>query len=263
MFEEATKFWSAIEGKVKKTIKALTTRCLQCERYDVTTAPNGSKIGVTQPFGERELFIPYSAEVSQAVVGDTVLVMWWNGLSTAKACFFGSGPASNYNTIVQQAVKAAMLAAHPVGSYYWSDDPTDPGTLFGGTWERIKDVFVLAAGDTYAIGANGGNPTHQHTLDAGYAKIAFNYSSAYANHLYQAYKYVPTFTAGQYWSGMTQYQTTDISETKASALGGTTDTASNMPPYIAAYCWKRIADSDTSAVVGQAIVGKAIVGTGN
>lgn len=50
---------------------------------------------------------------------------------------------------------------HPVGSYYWSDDPTEPSVLFGGTWERIKDKFLLAAGDSYAAGSTGGEATHK------------------------------------------------------------------------------------------------------
>ena len=29
---------------------------------------------------------------------------------------------------------------HPIGSVYTSTDPTDPGDLFGGTWESIIDV---------------------------------------------------------------------------------------------------------------------------
>lgn len=37
--------------------------------------------------------------------------------------------------------------AHPIGSYYWSSNNTNPSTLFGGTWTQIKDRFVLAAGD--------------------------------------------------------------------------------------------------------------------
>ena len=45
---------------------------------------------------------------------------------------------------------------HPVGSIYQSTDSTDPSTLFGGTWERIKDRFLLAAGDTFAAGKTGG-----------------------------------------------------------------------------------------------------------
>ena len=36
---------------------------------------------------------------------------------------------------------------HPVGSIYWSTNITSPETLFGGTWEQIKDTFILAAGE--------------------------------------------------------------------------------------------------------------------
>ncbi len=49
-----------------------------------------------------------------------------------------------------------LLLAHPVGSLYWSMEATDPAALFGGTWEQIKDQFVLAAGDTYKAGTSGG-----------------------------------------------------------------------------------------------------------
>lgn len=76
-------------------------------------------------------------------------------------------------TANQQVLAQAKLDAHPVGSLYWSSSPTDPATLFGGTWTRIKDRFVLAAGDTYANGTMGGSatvkltesnlPAHTHT----------------------------------------------------------------------------------------------------
>lgn len=66
----------------------------------------------------------------------------------------------------------------PVGSIYMSVNSTDPGTLFGGTWVRIKDAFLLSAGDTYNAGDIGGEaehtltvaemPSHQHaTLNNG------------------------------------------------------------------------------------------------
>ena len=41
---------------------------------------------------------------------------------------------------------------YPVGSLYWTSNADfDPNVEFGGgsVWERIKDRFVLAAGDTY------------------------------------------------------------------------------------------------------------------
>lgn len=67
-------------------------------------------------------------------------------------------------TANQQVLAQAKLDAHPVGSLYWSSSPTDPATLFGGTWTRIKDRFVLAAGDTYANGATGGSATVKLTV---------------------------------------------------------------------------------------------------
>ena len=69
---------------------------------------------------------------------------------------------------------ANFLLAHPVGSYWWTQDNTDPNEAYGGTWVRVKDKFVLAAGDTYSGGNTGGNssitistnqlPSHTHSF---------------------------------------------------------------------------------------------------
>lgn len=71
----------------------------------------------------------------------------------------------------------AALAAHPVGSLYWTSVNENPATTFGGgTWEQIKDKFILAAGDTYSQGSTGGSatvtltsaqmPVHTHTMES-------------------------------------------------------------------------------------------------
>ena len=75
--------------------------------------------------------------------------------------------------------------AHPVGSVYISTAATDPADLFGGgTWERIKDVFLLAAGDTYAAGASGGEAAHTLTemciRDRAKGQFAFEYTAHYS-----------------------------------------------------------------------------------
>lgn len=36
---------------------------------------------------------------------------------------------------------------------------------WGGQWEQVKDVFILAAGDTYKKGQTGGEATHVLTVD--------------------------------------------------------------------------------------------------
>lgn len=55
---------------------------------------------------------------------------------------------------------------YPVGSIYMSVESTDPATLIPGTtWVRIKDRFLMAAGDTYSAGDTGGAATHTMTTD--------------------------------------------------------------------------------------------------
>ena len=50
------------------------------------------------------------------------------------------------DTKCAQAKAEAMLAAHPVGSYYESADSTSPATLFGGTWqEQIPDGELIGS----------------------------------------------------------------------------------------------------------------------
>ena len=56
-------------------------------------------------------------------------------------------------------ISQILLLAYPIGSYYWSNENTDPGTLFGGTWVQIKDKFVIAAGDSHTAGTSYGSNT--------------------------------------------------------------------------------------------------------
>lgn len=223
MQREVLEFWEAIAGKVKQTVRGMMEKSLQCERYDVMTAPDGSKIGVKQPFGSREIFIPYSAEVADAKVGDTVLVMWWNSLSTAKAWYFGSGPAANYDGLISRMLDVF----YPIGSVYTSSQPTDPGTLFGGTWTRIKDTFILAAGDTYAAGATGGEATHTLTEDE------------MPSHRHQI---TSRTEAGSYYGyAVTSNNTSSTIGTIITQAAGGNAAHNNMPPYITRYVWERTA----------------------
>ena len=65
-------------------------------------------------------------------------------------------------TELANALKAEiMLAAHPIGSLYFSEQAISPETLFGGTWTRITDTFILAAGSKYAAGTSGGSASLQ------------------------------------------------------------------------------------------------------
>ena len=63
-------------------------------------------------------------------------------------------------TALDKLKQQAALAAHPVGSLYWTSVNENPAVTFGGgTWVQVKDRFILAAGDTYSNGATGGAAT--------------------------------------------------------------------------------------------------------
>lgn len=130
-------------------------------------------------------------------------------------------------------IAACMLAAHPVGSYYWSDDSTDPATLFGGTWTPVKDKFILAAGDSYTAGNTGGEATHtltENEMPAHRHRVAvrgYNAITADDAITNAAYNYSTGGAAG--YAG-----------TILESVGGNV-AHNNMPPYVVAYCWKRTA----------------------
>lgn len=125
-----------------------------------------------------------------------------------------------------------LLNVYPVGSIYMSINSTSPATLFGGTWQRIEDTFLLAAGSTYAAGATGGEAAHTLTVDqmpSHYHGIGF------------------ATTAGEALGfGLTQ---TPAFQNRVIVSGNSSNTwgnggnqaHNNMPPYLAVYMWKRVA----------------------
>lgn len=151
-----------------------------------------------------------------------------------------------------------LLDVYPVGSIYMSVNSTSPATLFGGTWEQLKDRFLLAAGSTYSAGGTGGSATmahthtisHTHNLDSnGYAKMTL-YSSG-GDVSYREKSGVTAWTANFRVTGSGGAgSSTSLSSTYGAELGGRTAGSSaantgaasntdNMPPYLTVYMWKR------------------------
>lgn len=131
-----------------------------------------------------------------------------------------------------------MLDVYPVGSIYMSVNATSPGALFGGTWVRIKDCFLLAAGSSYTAGATGGSEMHSLPLgDNGYAKLALSQSEG---------GLVATYVDTPEWEYIRKSNATIATAADTVKfgipLGGSTEQGNIMPPYLAVYVWQRVAD---------------------
>lgn len=93
---EALKIWEALRPMIDTEIAEKTRSCVRTRKMVCTTAPNGSVIGVAEPFGN-EVKIPYSSSVSNAQVGDAVWVQWYyDNASTMLAISFGDGSSQKY-----------------------------------------------------------------------------------------------------------------------------------------------------------------------
>ena len=132
-----------------------------------------------------------------------------------------------YEYLEINGVKVPLpLSAFPVGAIYMSINDTNPASFLGGTWERIKDRFLLSAGDSYDAGSEGGSAdavvvSHEHGIATRY------YATTGGSDVTGA-------IIGQISQG-DRYWEDSISTEGESGIG------KNMPPYLAVYMWKRIA----------------------
>ena len=128
--------------------------------------------------------------------------------------------------LVKAAIdKLAAQVVYPVGSIYMSVNNTNPSTFFGGTWERLKDRFLLAAGDTYAAGSTGGEATHTLTI------------SEMPRHTHSSKAPIYARNGGN----PSMYSGVGSSYPDVVDYTGGGQAHNNMPPYLAVYVWKRIA----------------------
>lgn len=119
-----------------------------------------------------------------------------------------------------------------VGEIYITMSDEDPSSRFGGTWERIKDRFLLASGDLYETGSTGGESEHILTIDEIPSHV-----HGFQRHMLKNDD--DGENTGESGYGVTN-KTIDIYSALTTAVGGG-QPHNNMPPYLAVYIWKRVA----------------------
>lgn len=191
-----------------------------------------------------------------------VFLTFFEGWITSNSTYSGSDEVSDFE-------KRIFLASHPINSYYQTDDPRNPGDVYGGTWEQLKDKMLISAGDEFAFGTTGGRssvtlatgnlPSHSHTWsnthnhgisDSGHSHT---YGTGYVEGDYD-YRYgYPYLQVGSGHespsanrSSSTSGSKTGISVVNKTISGTTSNTGSGtafniMNPYLATYIWRRTA----------------------
>ena len=121
----------------------------------------------------------------------------------------------------------------PIGSYYWTNKNISPEKLFGWKWQKIEGKFIYAADDNRKVDSTGGEervkltisemPSHIHTPEGG---------GNFVKHLKEGVM----CSAGPCYVSILKYDQYCLSTSST----GRDQPHENIPPYIAAFCWKRI-----------------------
>ena len=167
-----------------------------------------------------------------------------NALNSSQLAAVNSGITQSLVSTFNQKPTLDMI--YPVGSIYMSVNSTNPSTLFGGTWEQIKDRFLLSAGDNYANGSTGGEATHKltygempmHIHNERFSNTAYATWEGFSSATQQGSRTVtgvelPGYNYSSSKTGTYSYLTTGYS--------GNDQPHNNMPPYLTVYMWKRTA----------------------
>ena len=112
---------------------------------------------------------------------------------------------------------------YPVGSVYISWSHVNPGTMFGGTWERISNAFLWACDADGTIGQTGGEKTHTLTVNE---LPSHSHGSVYSQHADNTKSYAWYTTAGS-----------SVAYGAVETGGGAAH--NNMPPYVQVSMWRR------------------------
>tara|TARA_R110002126_G_scaffold238304_3_gene381704 strand:- start:264 stop:800 length:537 start_codon:yes stop_codon:yes gene_type:complete len=128
------------------------------------------------------------------------------------------------------AVVGALV--YPVGSYYINETvSTNPGTLLGfGTWVAVEDTFLVGLGSTYTT--TGGAATDSISVATANLPATMTLTDTACGDVDN------NVTGGSFLAGVATASDTR-SVTVSTGGSGSAISVDTVPPYQAAYIWKR------------------------
>lgn len=157
-----------------------------------------------------------------------------------------SSPVTNQLFFQTAETNFVLDNVYPIGSIYMNVNSTNPGTLFGGTWEQIQGKFLLGMSSSYPAGSQGGEASHTLTTEEmpSHGHNPAN-QSGYYGFITNSKKVFEVGDMGsQSGSGRYYPYSTAAFDVSRNTLTGTTgggNSHNNMPPYLSIYIWKRTA----------------------
>lgn len=136
--------------------------------------------------------------------------------------------------IISEEIDNKLLSKYPVGSIYLSINGDNPSDFIGGTWEQLKDRFLLGVGDIYTVAnTTGGEATHTLTIDE--MPSHTHTMLPEGRHLYW------DANLDDKMGGTVDGENVQVSWNNATSSRGGDKAHNNMPPYLTVYMWKRTA----------------------
>ena len=239
------------DGNSIKEIKKASTSGLT-DTYEISLT-DGTKKSFTVSNGKG---IKSIAKTSTSGLVDTYTITYNDGTTSTFTVKNGEkGDTGSTENLLNKT--------YPVGSIYMSVNSTDPSTLFGGTWERLKGRFLIGAGavaDTnsntrfgslgaekpdIASGETGGEYYHQlnatempeHNHDTNDWTIVANKNATRISTNLGAKCLSTTESTNM----VPNIKATKNEDGNRTGLAGGDGKHNNMPPYLAVYMWKRTA----------------------
>lgn len=149
---------------------------------------------------------------------------------------------------VNEKTRLNVDLIYPVGSIYMSVNSTNPSTIFGGTWEQLKDRFLIGASNNYVINTTGGQTSINYTPSGTVQGHTLTINEI-PSHSHEIQRELNSKAPGSNWDWGSPggYDTNIHSYTSSTGGGGshnhgfsgTQATITTMPPYLAVYMWKR------------------------
>lgn len=152
-------------------------------------------------------------------------------------------------TRVNATLEERFSKFYQVGSIYMTFGNENPADLYGGTWEKVEDTFLMAAGNQYPVGSIGGNnavtigASNIPSLNISGSTTAKNGISTSGNGAYNG-----TITSTGTYQGGTYGTSANGEHSHDFSAGGTAlvvDSANNHPqmPYADGFAVTRNIDS--------------------